>query len=187
MKHLMAWMATAAVLHFALPADVAQAAQDNPALDGLFTRLKSEGDPRTARIVEAAIWQIWLQSGDPEVDKIMQRGIGAMNDRDLSAALAAFDEVVERAPDFAEGWNKRATVHYFLQNYDQSIADIQRTLVLEPRHFGALSGLGLVSLAMGQEVQALQAFEEAVKIYPSMHGLKDQIKELRERVKGKGI
>lgn len=187
MKRLMAWMAAAAVLHFTLPGDVARAAQTEPALNGLFTRLKSEGDPRTARIVEAAIWQFWLQSGDAEIDALMQRGIGAMNDRDLGAALAVFDRIVERAPNFAEGWNKRATVHYYLQNYRESIADIERTLALEPRHFGALSGLGLVSLALGEDAQALKAFEEAVKIYPSMFGLKDQIEELRERVKGKGI
>ncbi len=165
----------------------AQAAQNDARLDGLFARLKSAANPVEARLVEEAIWQIWLISNDARANKLMARGIGAMDRGDNARALAAFDEIVKILPGFAEGWNKRATVHFLMRGHEASLGDIVRTLALEPRHFGALSGRGLVDLALGREEAALKAFEAAHRIYPHLPGAKSHIKALREKLKGKAI
>lgn len=184
MKRFLAWLATAATLTFALPA---VAAQDDPRLDALFATLRSSEDAAEAQDVEQVIWQVWLESGDAKIDRMMVLGLRAMSVQDFASALGVFDEIVRLAPNFAEGWNKRATVNYLLGNNEASAADIARTLELEPRHFGALSGLGLVRLAQGDEEAALEAFEAALKIHPHLPGAETHIKELRERVKGKRI
>lgn len=182
MKRLMAWMATAATLTFTVPAS---ASQDDPRLVTLFEELKAATDIEQARDVEERIWEIWLVSESDIVNGYMSAGIRAMSLRDPEAALVAFDEVVTIAPEFAEGWNKRATLHYLLGNFEQSVADIQKTLALEPRHFGALSGLGLINLALGRDGKALEAFDAALKIYPLMPGADTHIKALRQKLKGR--
>ncbi len=187
-KRFLAWLATAATLTFVLPGALPGAAsQEDPRLDALFGKLKTAGDVGEAQAVEQMIWRVWLVSGDDKIDAIMAAGVRAMSFRDHAAALGAFDEIVRLAPGFAEGWNKRATVHYLLGDYAASAADIERTLALEPRHFGALSGLGLVRLAEGKEAAALEAFEAALEVHPNLPGADSHIKELRERVKGKRI
>ncbi len=165
----------------------AQAAQNDARLDGLFARLKSAANPIEARLVEEAIWQVWLIPNDARANRLMAKGIGAMNRGDNATALAAFDEIVKILPGFAEGWNKRATVRYLMASHEASLGDIVRTLALEPRHFGALSGRGLVNLALGREEAALRAFEAALLIYPRLPGAKSHIKALREKLKGKAI
>jgi tetratricopeptide (TPR) repeat protein len=184
MKDFLAWLATAATLTFTLPGIGAQA---DPRLDDLFSRLKSAQSPLESRFIEQAIWQIWLVSGDPAVDRLMAKGIEAMSSQDFENALAAFDEIVRLAPGFAEGWNKRATLHYLMGDLAASLADIERTLALEPRHFGALSGRGLVNLALGREAEALAAFEAALVVYPHLQGRDTHIKQLREKLRGRGI
>ena len=187
-KRFFAWLATAATLTFVIPGALPGAAsQDDARLDALFGKLKSTNDAAEARTIEQVIWRVWLVSGDDKIDAIMAEGVRAMTFRDHAAALGAFDEIVRLAPGFAEGWNKRATVHYLLGDHDASAADIERTLALEPRHFGALSGLGLVRLAQGDEAAALEAFEAALKLHPHLPGADSHIKDLRERVKGKRI
>ena len=165
----------------------AQAAQNDARLDGLFARLKSAANPVEARLVEEAIWQIWLISNDARANMLMAKGVGAMNRGDNARALAAFDDIVKILPGFAEGWNKRATVHYLMGSHEASLGDIERTLALEPRHFGALSGRGLVDLALGRDEAALEAFEAALRIHPHLPGAKFHIKALREKLKGKAI
>ncbi len=165
----------------------AQAAQSDARLDGLFERLKSAANPGEARLVEEAIWQIWLISNDARANRLMAKGVGAMNRGDNARALAAFDDIVKILPGFAEGWNKRATVHYLTASHEASLGGIERTLALEPRHVGALSGRGLVNLALGREEAALQAFEAALQIYPHLPGAKSHIKALREKLRGKAI
>ena len=91
-----------------------------------------------------------------------------------------FNKIVKLVPEFAEGWNKRATVHYYLQNYEASLADIERTLALEPRHFGAISGLGLVYIAQEKYMEALQAYEDVLKVHPTLEGAKINSIRLRE-------
>jgi len=184
MKEFFTWLATAATLTFALPV---AGGQNDPRLPALFAQLKAAPSAEAANEVEQQIWQLWIISGNDEIDQLMAVGLHAMAGRDLGVALAVFDEMVKRAPDFAEGWNKRATVHYMMGNYEQSVADIEKTLELEPRHFGSLSGLGLVNLALGRDAAALEAFEAALKIHPHLSGADSTIRELRDKVKGKGI
>src|SRR3546814_18294378 len=114
-------------------------------------RLLEAPVPGEAQQIEGEIWHIWMQSDDGAINGLMRDGVAALSRRDYSHALAKFDQMVVIAPGFAEGWNKRATVHYLLGNYGESLADIAETLALEPRHFGALSGRGLVYLRLRSE------------------------------------
>jgi tetratricopeptide (TPR) repeat protein len=184
MEQFMRWLATAATLFVAVPV---LAAQDDPRLAALFERLAVTDDLREGALIQSVIWSIWLQSGDPRIDALMQRGMEAMEARDFQAAHMAFTEIVETKPKFAEGWNKRATVRYLMRDFRGSIADIDKTLALEPRHFGALSGLGLVYLALGKDEDALKAFRRAHALHPHLPGTDDQLKELEDRIKGRGI
>ncbi|MFQ5765594.1 MAG: tetratricopeptide repeat protein [Rhodospirillales bacterium] len=167
-----------AVAVLALPA-LSAADQKDPALDGLFQRLKLTADPGVAQVIEEAIWRIWTRNGAHGVDVVMASGIEAMNAGALEDALARFDDVVRRAPDFAEGWNKRATVHYLMGNFTASVADIRRTLALEPRHFGALSGMGLIFDAIGNHPAALKVWEKALQINPHMPSIVERVRQLR--------
>lgn len=184
MKKFMPWLATAATLTFAVPV---QGGQNDPRLDTLFSDLKAAQSAEEAAPIEDRIWKIWLLSGTGSVDAHMLRGLQAMGTGDNEGALAAFDKVITAQPDFAEGWNKRATVNYLLGRFDASVLDIQKTLALEPRHFGALSGLALINLALGREREALKAFEAALRVHPNLPGAKSQIRELRDKIRGKGI
>ncbi len=116
----------------------------------------------------------------------MRQGIVAMNSRDYSSALEAFNAVIREAPDFAEGWNKRATLYWLMGELQKSIDDIERTLALEPRHFGALSGLGMIRKKQERPAEAIQAYKRALEIYPTMPNATDQIKALEEQL-GKSI
>lgn len=122
-----------------------QAAQDDPRLGPLFDRLTVTSDAEEAAILTALIWGHWQHHDDPAVARQMRIGVHATERGNLGMALTAFDTVVELAPEFAEGWNKRATLHYLAGNLNASLADVRQTLVLEPRHFGALAGLGISS------------------------------------------
>ncbi|MCY4547485.1 MAG: tetratricopeptide repeat protein [Defluviicoccus sp.] len=184
MRRVMAWIAAAASLSFAT---VGLANQNDPRLGPLFERLKAAPSAEAAAPEEQAIWRIWHESGSAEIDALMVRGLRAMGTRDLRAALAAFDEMVRRAPEFAEAWNKRATVNYLIGRLPESIADIDRTLALEPRHFGALSGLGLVRLAEGEDEKALDAFDRALAVHPNLAGADTHIRALREKLRGRRI
>lgn len=184
MRKFMGWLATAATLSFAVPI---QASQNDPRLPGLFERLKNANTIDEAELTEKAIWQIWFLSGNGSVDAHMLRGLQAMSASNLEDAMLAFDKALKLQPDFAEAWNKRATLNYLLGRYDASVIDIHKTLSLEPRHFGALSGLGLINLALGREREALKAFEAAVRIHPYLPGADTHIQELTEKIKGKGV
>ena len=156
-------------------------------LEGLFERLAAAENKEKADVLEKAVWQIWLRSGSDTVDVLMQQSIKAMNDERMDAALAILDVVTEIAPTYPEGWNKRATVLYVQQQYEASLRDIQKVLELEPRHFGALSGKGLIRRAQGKDSEALDAFRDALKIHPFLEGADKAIKELKIKVEGQGI
>lgn len=111
-----------------------------------FTQLKEVSTPNELVLIESKIWILWTEISDQAAGSLLQSGIDAIRSSDLRGALNAFDQVAAIAPDFAEGWNKRARAHYILGNYQQSLNVIAVTLKLEPRHFGALSGRGLVYL-----------------------------------------
>jgi tetratricopeptide (TPR) repeat protein len=162
----------------------AAADQQDQRLDGLFARLQTTSSRAEAQAAEQQIWQIWIESDDGEANRLMHGGIAAMASRQHALALDFFDRLVERAPGFAEGWNKRATVYYLMGNYRASVLDIERTLELEPRHFGALSGLGLIYDAIEDPAAALRSFEAAVAINPHLAGTRQRIEELRRQLRG---
>jgi tetratricopeptide (TPR) repeat protein len=161
-----------------------QAAQDDPRLDGLFATLKSTTSEEEASAAERQIWQIWAEHKNPEIERLMRQGIAAMEEDDQDAALDAFDAVVKYDKDFAEGWNKRATVEFAMGNFPASIADIEHTLALEPRHFGALSGLGQIYLALDRKALALKAFKAALALDPHLAGVRHTVEELEKDVQG---
>jgi len=175
------------VVLFAMLAGVAQADQKDPRLNKLFEQLKTATNTEMAQPIEEQIWNIWLESGDQNVDALMAIGVAAMNDSDYDQAYRAFSRVVDVAPNFAEGWNKRATVLYLMGRYDDSIKDIGKTLALEPRHFGALSGLGLCNAQLDKEKEALDAFEKALAINPNMPGIKLDAEEMKKKLGNKSI
>lgn len=156
--------------------------QDDPRLDTLFARLQDLDDATAAAPVEQQIWQIWVTHENPALQAQMNAGIQAINDNRLQQALAMFNQLVTRAPDWAEAWNKRATLHYLLGNYTESMADIAQVLQREPFHFGAMSGLGLVNLAQGNYYAAHRAFQRLLEVYPAMPGVRDTLAELDARL-----
>lgn len=175
------------VLVLGLLGGAASADQKDPRLDALFAALKNAPGIGDVLPIEEEIWSVWLEAGRPDVDRQMELGVAATARADYDGAIAAFDAVVRAAPDFAEGWNRRATAYYLIGDFDASVADIQRTLALEPRHFGALSGLGLIYLALGQDEGALKAFLKALEIHPYLPGAKAQIQEIHRRLGGREI
>jgi tetratricopeptide (TPR) repeat protein len=166
---------------------LADADQTDSRLPALFDQLKSAPTATEAKAVEMQIWSIWTVSSNDEVNRLMAEGVSAMNQADPKTALEDFNRIVEIAPDYAEGWNKRATLYYLLGQFDASMADIDKTLELEPRHFGALSGLGLIQMTLERDEQAIDAFERALSIHPQMTGPRANIEALKERIKSKSI
>lgn len=157
--------------------------QTDKRLNALFARLQSTQDAAEAAMLTDTIWASWHESKNPAVNELMERGLAQLADRDYHAAIGTFSQMIEVAPDFAEGWNKRATAYYLVEDYAASVKDIDRTLELEPRHFGALSGLGLIMLAMDNDEAALRAFEATLTVNPFAPGARHNILELKERQK----
>jgi tetratricopeptide (TPR) repeat protein len=163
----------------------ALADQRDPRLDGLFEHLRGAPSAAEAAVVEQQIWQIWLQSDDPGVNRLMEQGVLAMGERQLDTALRVFDRMVQQAPEFAEGWNKRATVHYLMGSWRASVLDIQRTLELEPRHFGAWFGLGLIYDALDEPAAALRSYEATMRLNPHSESTRARVEELRQQLQGR--
>jgi tetratricopeptide (TPR) repeat protein len=147
-------------------ATLTSADQRDPSLPTLFKFLKSAQHSDQAGPVEDRIWEIWSMTGDPKLDRLMATSSAAMERGDYQGALLDIDRILKARPDFAEGWNKRATVYFLMGDYQQAIADIDRTLELEPRHFGALSGLGMSNLKLGRDAAAADAFRRLLTIDP---------------------
>lgn len=156
--------------------------QTHPRLNLLFQELQATDDPLFARIVQGRIWALWFQHEDPEVEALMDEGRAAMAARRYEDALAAFDRIVELDPDYAEGWNRRATLYYLMGRYEDSLADIEKVLALEPRHFGALSGRGLVFTELERLDEAIAAFEAALEVNPHMESARRNAEFLREEL-----
>jgi len=171
----------------ALLGGVAAADQHDPDLPALFERLQQPLTPQEAAAVDRRIWLLWLHNEDAAVNRLMSQGIAAMQRGALERALDRFDAIVGLAPDFAEGWNKRATVLYMMGRHSDSVADVQHVLNLEPRHYGALSGLGMILLALGREEEALPWLRRALTLNPHLHRIRSLAADLSERLKGKRI
>lgn len=148
----------------------------------LFEQLLEVESAAQAREVEARIWSLWLATDDTRADFLMQRILASMDSGDLEVALEVSTDLVEYAPDFAEGWNKRATIYYLMGNYNASVQDIQQTLILEPRHFGAISGLGLIFFRQGNLSAALEAFEQVVLITPQSPNAKRSVEQVQKQL-----
>ncbi len=157
--------------------------QTDQRLAALFSRLQITDDADDAAAVTNLIWAIWHQSDDDRINDLMRRGLAQMSTRDYADAVATFSKIIDLDAGFAEGWNKRATVHYLMGDYGASVKDIDRTLELEPRHFGALSGLGLIMVAMENEEAAIAAFEATLAVHPFAAGAQQNLEILRARQK----
>jgi tetratricopeptide (TPR) repeat protein len=144
-------------------------------------------DPAAAAAAEAALWRLWSHAGIAEVDDLFARGVAALNGQRLAEAEAVFDRIIARAPHFAEGWNKRATVRYVAGNYSGAIEDCVETLARNPNHFGALSGQGLCHLALGQFREAADLFRRTIAVHPHLTSARRNLATaLGEAVRGNG-
>ncbi len=145
----------------------ALADQNHATLDALFEQLKKADSNNEARAIESRIWAAWLEAPDDNAESLMSQISAAMSVGQYQLALRLCDQLVDSRPDYAEAWNKRATVQYLLGSHGYSVADIKETLVREPRHFGALSGLGLIFMASGNYAAAVDAFEAVLALSPA--------------------
>ena len=144
-------------------------------------------DADAAAIAASTLWEMWHVSGAPEIDTILRRGIEAMERGDLLAAEALFTDIIRRAPNFAEGWNKRATARYLSGNHAAAVADCEEVLARKPHHFGALSGQGLCHMALGEHRKAADLFRRTLEVYPHLEAARRNLAAaLGEIVKGNG-
>jgi tetratricopeptide (TPR) repeat protein len=150
-------------------------------LDALY-----DEDANVRVAAEHAVWQVWMRSGDADVDALLQVGIRHMEARRMGQAVDAFTRVIEKRPDFAEGWNKRATAYYLMGDVEQSLKDCDEVIKRNPRHFGALSGYGLLYVQRGELERALEYFERALEINPNMQGVEQTVTMIRYKLGKEG-
>ena len=156
-------------------------------IDFLFGALKAAPDQASAKHVEARIWALWLQTPSDTAALLMSRAKAAVDAQKYDVALKLLDSLVKLRPDYTEAWNRRATVYYLKNDYVHSIQDIQQVLSREPRHFGALAGLGMIMQEVGDDKRALDAFRRALAVNPHLEKLPDLVKSLTEKVEGRDI
>jgi tetratricopeptide (TPR) repeat protein len=156
-------------------------------LDFLFGALKAAPDEASAKHVEARIWALWTQTPSDTTALLMSRANTAMGAQHMDVALKLLDAVIKLHPDYVEGWNRRATLFYLQNDYAHSLKDIEQVLVREPRHFGALAGLGMIMQDLGDEKRALEAFRKALAVNPHLDKVPDLVKTLSEKVEGRDI
>ncbi|MEM6679796.1 MAG: tetratricopeptide repeat protein [Pseudomonadota bacterium] len=155
-------------------------------LDSLFEQLARAENPDWP-VIQGQIWRVWRRSGSPSMDLLLARGLEAMEAEDFDTALLHLDDLVRLAPDFAEGWNQRATLHFLMQNYGLAMRDIETTLILEPRHFGALAGLGIILDRTGYDKGALAAYRRVLELHPNMPGAQRGVEKLSPDVDGREL
>jgi tetratricopeptide (TPR) repeat protein len=158
-----------------------------PNLDFLFGALKVAPDAASAKAIEDRIWGLWLASNSDTANLLMSRVKEAIAAQDLDLALQLLDATVEVAPRHVEAWNRRATLHYMKREIGAALMDLRQVLALEPRHFGAMSGLGLILQDLGEDKRALEVYRRAIAIHPHLPRLPDLIKTLKEKVDGRDI
>ena len=154
------------------------AAQDDPQLDDLFDRLQTTQDASEAQIIIQKIWFIWYQHENQEIEYLMEQGEISMRRSDYEDAVSIYTRVTAIDPGFAEGWNRRATIYYLMGEYDLSTRDVEKTLALEPRHFGALSGQGLIYLRQEKPARAVKYFKQALGVNPHMPNIRQNLESL---------
>jgi len=156
-------------------------------LDFLFGALKVAPDDTTAKAIEERIWALWVVSRSDTANLLMTRVKTAIEAKDTDLAIKLLDAIVKIKPDYIEAWNRRATLYYMKKDYGHSLADIREVLKREPRHFGALSGLGLIMQDIGDDKQALEVYRRALAVYPRLQRIPDLVKTLQEKVEGRDI
>ncbi len=156
-------------------------------LDFLFGALKAAPDETSAKHVEAAIWGIWLQTPSDTAALLMARAKVAIDAQQPQVAIKLLNAIIKVRPDYVEAWNRRATLHYLQNDYADALADIAQVLSREPRHFGALAGLGMIMEDLGQDKRALDAFRMALAINPHLEKVPELVKQLSEKVEGHDI
>ncbi len=174
--------ATIVLLCLSLPGAAAPTLNDTARgqrLDDLFQQLKTAPTQSAALAAEQQISDIWLDSGDPDVNRQMHVAMQAMDELFYDSALKVFTNIIVVRPDYIEGWNKRATLYYLVGDYQDSLSDIDRVLALEPRHFGAIAGKGMVLLKLGRQEDALAAFKQALAIDPALSNIEMEIELLQ--------
>ena len=159
----------------------------NRNIDFLFGALKAAPDDASAKAVEDRIWAVWTGAGNETTNLLMARAKKAADDQDYDLAVRLLSSVIEIKPDFTEAWNRRATVYFLQKDYTNSMADIAKVLSREPRHFGALSGMGLIMQEVGDEKHALEAYRRALEVYPRLKGMEEKVKTLAEKVDGRNL
>ena len=165
----------------------AQQGDKNLNLDRLFDALKVAPDDESAKYVENRIWAIWFASGSDTANLLMVRVKAATEAKNTDLALKLLDAIIAIKPDYVEAWNRRATIHYLKKDFGHAFADIGEVLKREPRHFGALTGLGLMLHDIGDDRQALEVYRRALAIYPRLERVPELVKELAPKVEGKDI
>ncbi len=171
----------------ALPSTSARADQNDPLLDLLFAQLQKAQSVEVAQVVSNRIWAIWQTNDKDSINILMRQGVRAMQTGDFATAYDYFSTMTDLEPEYAEAWNKRATVLFLIGDLDASIEDVKRTLALEPRHFGALTGLGMINDALEDEEAALQAYEAALDLNPYLPDAKARAEQLRKILEGRRI
>ncbi|MCA8833237.1 tetratricopeptide repeat protein [Hymenobacter pini] len=150
------------------------------ALDDLFNRLRTATTPTEIEALQEGIWQIWLTTDHRLLDKHLEAGMRALSAEEYSVAIREFTELTEAAPEYAEGWNKRATAYYLRGEFKASLRDVAETLRHEPRHFGALSGWATILRIIGDQRGALQVLRRLEKLCPAWPGLQNQLRDLED-------
>lgn len=153
-------------------------------LDALFADLKKAKSPAVAEGVASRISREWADSGSASVNVMMNWAAAAMESKSYPVAMDFLDQILVLQPDYAEGWNRRATLHFMMDNYAKSMADIEKTLKLEPRHYGALSGMGQIFMALDKKELALRSYERALEVYPMMRNVQEQVGQLADELVG---
>jgi tetratricopeptide (TPR) repeat protein len=156
-------------------------------IDFLFEALKVAPDSSSAKAIEERIWALWIASESDTANLLMTRVKTAIEAKDLDLALKLLDALIEIKPEYTEAWNRRATLYYMRNDYSRAIADIRQVLAREPRHFGAMSGLGLILQEIGDEKRALDIFRRALAVHPHLQRIPDLVKSLQDKIEGRDI
>lgn len=164
----------------------ASAVQSGPS-DELFEKLKNAEGEREIAMAEADVLGAWMDSGSPTVDLLMSRADDAMIAGDTEHARALYDRCILIKPDYPEAWNRRAALFLADDKFDEALRDINEVLTLEPRHFGAWTGLGLIMSQLGADKEALEAFEEALEIHPNLQAAKQAAAKLKPKTSGQAL
>jgi tetratricopeptide (TPR) repeat protein len=161
--------------------------QGNLNLDRLFAALKVAPDDESAKYVENRIWALWIATDSDTTTLLMSRVKTAVDAKDLDLGIKLLTAIINIKPDYIEAWNRRATLYYMKKDFDDSLVDIHEVLKREPRHFGALSGLGMIMQEIGDDKHALDAFRRALAVHPHLEKIPDLVKQLTDKVEGRDI